>query len=162
MSANRIDVDWSDVAKASRALDYLGVKATKELNPELRKIMRPYVKRAVRAAPLGLTGNLKRAIKLSVTTRKGVSVVVKSSSKDGGNRKPGPNKGFHSHFVYLGVAGRKGEKGRKALPTSKGPNPFLHRGVLSAREEMYEKLGEVLRDWITAGGQARMFVKDGR
>ena len=125
----QVDVLWGGIDDVSAGLKRMGLGATKALYPDIRRALKPYRTEIRKSAPLGLTGNLlKDNAKWSIT-RKGIVV---------------SNKATHAHFVTQGVAGRRGKKGVKALPTSKGPNPFLHRAIGRRRNEIEEGILKAL------------------
>ena len=71
---------------------------------------------AARGVRDGRQRNIKKAASKSVRVSTSLQgVAIKSFA-------------HHAWFIYRGVAGVKGSSA-KARPTSKGPNPFLHRGI---------------------------------
>ena len=124
---------WRGLDAASDAMRTVGLNATKHLNPELRKILKPYRTPIRREAPLGPTGNLRSGIKWSVNAQ---GVTVASTAP-------------HSHLVYgaIGRAGKDEPYGR--------PNPFLHRAVGRYRDEIYTGLSRVIEDWFEKAAAVR-------
>lgn len=81
-----------------------------------RKALRPYVRRARSAAPVGETGNLKRSIGIKSAKRSGVVFA--------GPRR-GKYKGYHAHMLEYGTKLRNTDSGanRGRIVT----NGFLRR-----------------------------------
>ena len=136
MTGAVVDHKWAayfdNLKETNRALQIYGVRASKELTPRLRVIVRSRLPEALvrTKVPKGETGNLRKGVKWSVTATE-VSLVSRAR---------------HSHLVYQGIQGRRGVEGRH-FSTSKGPNRYLHRAVVPHIGAIQEDLIEALQEW---------------
>lgn len=127
--------------EASARLETVGVKATRELYPRMRKIIQKHVpNKALRdAAPRGTRSRspLFRSVKWKVGARQGA--VAEATAR-------------HAHFAYRGIQGRRGNPGTSFM-TTKGPNPFIHQTVLPKLPLLERDVATLLEQWFGAARQ---------
>ena len=117
-----------------KALSLIG--RYREVNRVLRKAALPFVPLVAADAPVGDQSN--KGVWSSDLAPRGVRGGRQRNIKKAASRSVRVSTGLkgvtiksyahHAWFIYRGVAGVKGSSA-KAVPTSKGPNPFLHRGI---------------------------------
>lgn len=154
MASDAFVLDVEGLQSLEEALKTIGRRT--EVNKLLRNTIRPYLPLIKADAPVGPTKykgtgtgvrggkqydpkqSAARTIKVAASSRHGVS--IKSFAP-------------HTHMIYKGVAGIRGSS-ESAKPTSKGENPYLHRGIGRQIPRMRPSLEKAIEHLFDATAKA--------